>query len=410
MKILHVNKFFDFHGGAEVYMHGLMRYQEALGHEVHAFSTRSIKNLPSKDERFFVKRFDLDKRGSLGNQAQIAANFVWNLEAQKSFGRMLDEIKPDVVHLHNIYHHISTSVLSEIRKRKIPCVQTLHDYKLACPNYRMFTQGSACERCKGGNYQEAIKNKCLSESMLPNVLAAAEMVMTKTVQAYEKTVGIFLCPSQFMKEKMTDWGEPAGKMRLVRNPTDQIEVPAERGGGYLIYAGRLSEEKGLDSFLEAACLFPSLPVKLAGRGPMEAKLRAIVEKHGATHIEFLGFVDPEELKKLRHRAEALVLPTLSYENCSGALLEALASGLPCLATRTGGNPELVEDGKQGYLVTPGSVEDWTRALHRFMATPPEVRDEMGRSGREKIAARHNWNTHTLQVIRCYEEAGAVVRS
>ncbi|HPF95282.1 MAG: glycosyltransferase family 4 protein [Candidatus Magasanikbacteria bacterium] len=406
MKILHVNKFFDFQGGAEVYMHGLMRYQEALGHEVHAFSTHSIKNLPSKDERFFVKRYDLKKKTDLYTQAKIAANFIWNVEAKKALGKMLDEVKPDIIHIHNIYHHLSTSVLAEIRKRKIPCVQTLHDYKLASPNYSMFAHGTICEHSKGGRYYEVVKYKCLSDSTIRNVLAAVEMYMTKTVQSYERTIALFLCPSQFMKEKMIDWGEPASKMRLVRNPTDRVEVAAVRGGGYLIYAGRLSEEKGLESFLEAACLFPSLPVKLAGSGPDEAKLRAIVEKHGASHIEFLGFVDPVTLRELRHRAEALVLPTLSYENCSGSILEAMASGLPCLVTRTGGNPELIEDGKQGFLVTPGSVEDWTRALHRFLATPTEVRDAMGQSGREKVAARHDWHAHTLQVLSCYEEAGA----
>ena len=406
MIILHVNKFFDFNGGAEVYMHGLMRYQEALGHEVHAFSTQSIKNLPSKDERFFVKRFDLSKREGLVTQAQIAANYLWNLEAQKAFGAMLDELKPDVIHLHNIYHHISTSILAEIRKRRIACVQTLHDYKLACPNYKMFTQGSVCERCKGGNYQEAIKNKCLSTSLAPNILAAAEMVMTKTVQSYERTVSVFLCPSQFMREKMIDWGEPSGKMRLARNPTDEIVEPAVRGGGYLLYIGRLSQEKGLESFLEAACLFPSVPVKLAGRGPLEPVLRAIVEKHGAKHIEFLGFVSPEDLVAIRHRAEALVLPTLMYENCSGAILEALASGLPCLVTRVGGNPELVEEGKEGFLVRPGDIEDWTRVLHRFMATPREVRDAMGQSGRQKIQARHRWDQHALEVVEAYRDAGA----
>lgn len=408
MKILHVNKWFTFEGGAEIYMYGLMRYQEALGHEVHVFSTRHVKNLPSEDNKYFVTRHDISERRTKNfvEDAKIASNFIWNLEAKKAFGRMLDEIGPDVIHLHNIYHHLSTSILAEIRKRKIPCVQTLHDYKLACPNYKMFTQGSPCERCKGGNYQEAIKNKCLSTSMASNILAAVEMTMTKTVQSYERTVSIFICPSGFMKEKMTDWGEPGSKMRLVRNPTDHIEEQAVRGGGYIMTASRLSEEKGLASFLEAACLFPSIPVKVAGRGPEEAKLRAIVEKHGASHIEFLGFVDPEEMKRLRYYAEAIALPTLNYENCSGAVLETLAAGLPCLATRIGGNPELVEDEKQGFLVTPGSVEDWTRVLHRFAATPKEVRDAMGKSGREKAAARHNWNDHVLQVARCYEEAGA----
>lgn len=408
MKILHVNKFFDLQGGAEVYMHGLMHQQELMGHEVHAFSTKSHKNLPSQDQKHFVTRYDLTKRHDPVTDIKIAANYLYNLEAKKAFASMLDEVKPDVVHLHNLYNYLSSSLLGEIRKRNIPCVQTLHDYKLACPNYKMYTEGAVCERCKGGKYYESIKHRCSFEGLLPNVLAAAEMYLTKTVQAYEKTVSFFLCPSQFIKEKMIDWGEPASKMRLVRNPTDEISEPALRGGGYLLYSGRLSPEKGLKSFLEAACKFPQLPVKIAGRGPEEAELRKLVAEKGAHHIEFLGFVAPADLIAIRHRAEALVLPTLMYENCSGSVLEGLASGLPCLVTRIGGNPELVEDGKQGFLVTPGDVEDWVRILHRFMATTKEMRDAMAHSAREKIHTRHRWQTHTEGVLQAYRDAGVRV--
>jgi len=405
MKILHVNKFFDLHGGAEVYMHGLMRKQAQLGHEVHVFSTRSIKNVSSEDEKFFVTRYHLDRSDGPITDLKKAGNFIWNLEAENAFGQLVAEVKPDVVHIHNIYHHLSASVLAVIRKQKIPCVQTLHDYKLACPNYRMFTEGSPCERCRDGNYLQAVKHHCLSASLIPNVLAALEMGITKSRQSYERTVQIFLCPSNFMKEKMEDWGEPAKKMRYAPNPTELPEKTAEMGGGYLIYAGRLSQEKGLRSFIEAAAKVPELPIKIAGRGPEDEDLRSFVESVGASHIEFLGFVAPDDLLQLRHRAEALILPTLSYENASGSVLEAMASGLPCIVTRIGGNPELVEDGVNGFLVQPGDSEDWLRALRRFQALPEEARKEMGKKGRAKIEGKRTWNAHVETVLSCYREAG-----
>lgn len=406
MKILHVNKFFDLHGGAEVYMHGLMKIQRALGHEVHAFSTRSPKNIPSEDEKYFVTRYNLDRRDGFFTDLKKAANFIWNVEAKRAFARELDDLKPDVIHLHNLYHHLSSSLLPEIRKRGIPCVQTLHDYKLAAPNYGMFDHGAPCERSKGGKYYNVILHRCLAPGLFPNVLAAAEMYFTKSRQAYEKTVALFLCPSRFMKEKMEDWGEPANKLRYVPNPTDWIDTPAVMGGGYLIYAGRLSVEKGLMSFLEAAVNVPELPVKIAGRGPEEEKLRAFVASKGAHHIEFLGFQSPDVLKRLRHRADALFLPTLSYENASGSVLEAMASGLPCLVTRIGGNPELVEDGVNGFLVRPGDSEDWLRVLRRFQAVPLEARKQMGEAGREKIKHGRTWDQHVQKVMGCYKDAGA----
>jgi glycosyltransferase involved in cell wall biosynthesis len=406
MRILQVNKFFDLHGGAEVYMHGLIRELMKRGHDVHAFSTLGVKNLPSRDEKYFVTRYHLDRSDGLLTDLKKARNFIWNSEARASFARMLDEVKPDVIHLHNLYHHLSSSLLPEITKRGIPCVQTLHDYKLAAPNYGMFDHGAPCERSKGGKYYSVILHRCLAPGLVPNLLAAIEMYFTKFRQAYERTVSIFLCPSRFMKEKMEDWGEPAGKLRYVPNPTDWIDEPAVRGGGYIMYVGRLSVEKGIESFIEASAKIPELPVKICGRGPLEEKLKKLVEEKGAHHIEFLGFVAPVDLQKLRHRAEALVLPTLSYENASGVVLEAMASGLPCLVTRTGGNPELVADGENGYLVKPGDVDDWIRTIRRFLATPAEVRDLMGMKARERIRARHLWADHVDKVMDCYREAGA----
>ncbi len=402
MRILHVNKFFDLHGGAEVYMHELMQKQREAGHEVHAFSTTSEKNLASADAGAFVTRYDLGKRHGLGTDAVIAANYLWNLEARRAMAELLDRIKPDVVHLHNIYNHLSTSVLAPIRKRGIRCVQTLHDYKVVgCANYKMYTQGAPCERCKTGDYRNVVRYRCVNEALLPNVLAALEMGLAKTRLSYEKTVQTFLCPSKFMREKMEDWGQPPGKLTYAPNPTAFPAAPAPRGGGYVLYAGRLSAEKGLRSFVEAAARIPELPVKFVGRGPEESALRTLADQLGATNLEFVGFLPPAELARVRARAEAVLLPTLMYENCSGSLLEAMADGIPCLATRIGGNPELVTDGENGYLVTPGDVDDWVRNLRRFLAAPKEVRDAMGREGRARIHERHTWEAHLRTVLEAY---------
>lgn len=406
MKILQVNKFFDLHGGAEVYMHELSRRLRDAGHEVHAFSTRSERDLPSDDADYFVTRYDLDRREDPRIDFNKAKNFLWNFEAKHAIERLLDDVRPDVVHLHNLYHHLSSSVLAPIRKRRIPCVQTLHDYKLIAPNYALFDHGAICERSQNGRYFNVVKHRCLAPGLLPNLLAAAEMYMTKARQSYERTVNLFLCPSRFLMEKMEDWGEPKSKLRLAPNPADLAPEPATLGGGYLLYTGRLTVEKGLASFLEAACRMPELPVKIAGRGPLEQELRAFVKARGASHIEFLGFLSRRELEPLRRRAEALVLPSIWFENASLALLEAMGAGLPCLTTRIGGNPELVEDGVNGFLALPNNAEDWHRVLRRFQATTPEVRRKMGEAGREKVRKRHSWDRHLDLIESYYFEAGA----
>jgi len=404
MRILHVNKFFDLHGGAETYLHGLIKAEREAGHEVHVFSTQGATNFPTPDAKYFVPRLAMHRRQGPWRDLGKAINFIWNIQAERSLARMLDEVKPDLLHLHNIYHHLSSSILKPIRERRLPCVMTLHDYKLANPVYSMFDRNGVCEHAKGGRYFEIVQRRCAAPDFFANALTAFEMWMTKRQQSYEKTVQLFLCPSRFMKKTMEEWGEPTDQLRYLPNPTDLPEEIAPGGGGYLLYAGRVSAEKGLDSFLRAAAQVPELPIKIAGRGPEDERLRALARSLHAPHIEFLGFISPEELAVVRRRAEALILPSISFENASGSLLEAMASGLPCLTTRIGGNPELVEDGVNGFLVTPGDAEDWIHTLQRFSALPVEVRHEMGMAGREKIIQHHLWSQHLEGLMEFYREA------
>ncbi len=400
MRILHINKFFDFHGGAEVYLQELVERQRAAGHEVAVLATKKPGSTPTPYDVVFPEYHAYDRREGPIKDAKKALDYVWNREAKRATKTMIDRFRPNVIHVHNLYHHLSTSVLAPIRASGIRCVQTLHDYKLVCPNYKLYTENTICERCKGGRYREAIVHGCLG-SFLPNALAVIEMNVTKARQSYEKTVHRFLCPSRFMQSTMIEWGEPEEKMRYLPNPTHVPARVAMRGGGYLLFAGRLYPEKGLASVLEALAEFPDVSLWITGRGPEEAKLKMIVDAKGLASVRFLGFVPPEQLSEIRDRAEALVLPTLMHENASGALLEAMAAGLPCLTTRVGGNPELVEDGVNGLLAEAGSVSDWKRVLHAFRAATPEQRTAWGVAGRAKVIDRFTWERHLAALEQAY---------
>lgn len=401
MKILHVNKFFDLRGGAEFYVHELMAHQKKQGHEVHVFATRSEKETGSEDEKYFVKRHAYDRIEGPIKDLQKAADFIWNARAAKSLSRMLSDIKPDVIHLHNIYHHLSTSLLAEIRRSKIPCVQTLHDYKLACPNYKMFTEGKICERCKGGRYSQAIRHDCLN-GILFDMLAVGEMEMTKFRQSYEKTVRTFICPSEFMKNKMAEWGEPPSKLKHIANPVDIPEkVSSERGTGSYVYLGRLSQEKGVEVIIRAFARVPSAELLVVGQGPEQLSLQRLAEEHSASNIKFLGFQTGEALISYRSKARALVMPTLMYENSSLSILEALADGVPVIGSDIGGIPELVKDGVNGFLVQSGKVDAWIEALEQMDSFDLKQRIEMGDAGREIAIKNHNWEKHLKELERVY---------
>lgn len=401
MRILHVNKFFDLRGGAETYLHELMARQAARGHEVHALSTRFSGNLPSPDDRLFVTRHDYSRSEGAAKDARKAAAFIWNGEARRAMRQAIAEHRPDVIHLHNIYHHLSSSILGVIRKSGVPCVQTLHDFKLACPNYRMFTEGAICERCKGGHYLQAVKHHCLWPTFSGNMLAAVEMGLTKATQAYERTVSVFLCPSQFMADKMREWGEPPSKLKLLRNPADPGGKLAAQDGGYLLYAGRLSAEKGIETVIRAVARIPECNLKIAGTGPEEARLKQLVEMLGARNIVFLGFVRRDGNLELWDRAQALVVPSIWYENASIAVLEAMSQGLPVIASRTGGLPEQVEHQLTGVLVPPGEADAWESAIRNFLSLPPDWRKQMGQASRQRVADVFGWDKHLQQLEEVY---------
>ena len=407
MKILHINKFFDLHGGAEIAVHNVMKRQRDLGHEVHIFSTSSPKNEFSEDAAYFVERFDYATQEGARKDLRKAASYIWNREAQHAVERMLEVIQPDVIHLHNLYHHLSTSVLEPIRRSKIPCVQTLHDYKLACPNYKMFTEGSVCERCRGGRYTEAITHHCLSSSSIANVLAAFEMGMTKFQQSYERTVQTFLCPSQFMVDKMAAWGEPPGKLVYHPNAVELSSRPATRDGGYVFAAGRLSPEKGFDVLIRAAARIPTLTVKIAGIGPEESRLRMLATSLSATNVQFLGFLRRSEHAEVWSRAIAHAMPSLNYENAPLSILDAMADGLPILGSRIGGIPEMVVDQGNGFLVEAGNVDAWADALATFSALSEPERTRMAEESRRLVVEKFSWERHLKQLFALYRQAGAV---
>lgn len=398
-----INKFFDLHDGVDIYTHRTMVELRKRGHETHIFSTRSPKNVATPDAARFVERYNFDRREGWRKDAVKAANFLWNRQAEKAMRLTLDELKPDVVHLHNVYHHLTTSILKPIRESGAVCVQTLHDYKLACPNYKMYTENAVCERCKGGYYLEAVKHRCLYGGFAGNMLAAFEMGMTKATQAYEKTVRTFICPSRFMLDKMREWGEPPGKLEYLPNPVDVPEAtPAERCTGPLVYIGRLYPEKGIDVLVRAVANTPGARLDVVGDGVMRKSLEDLTSDLRATdRIRFLGFKTGQELTDIRNTARALCVPSVWYENAPLTVLEAMASGLPIIASNIGGLPELVEDGVSGFLVKTGNVDAWMEAVQQMDAFSVEQRREMGDAGRAFVSSNMNWEKHLTELERIY---------
>jgi len=429
MKILQINKFFYLRGGTERYLFQLSELLEKNGHQVISFSMADSRNLPSKFSNFFAAKVNLESL----NPVSILKLFR-NGDAVRKLSALIEQEKPDIAHLHNIAHQLSPSIIRVLKDHKIPIVQTLHDYKLICPNYRLYSKNEFCTACKGGRYYQCFFRACMKGSRAKSFLAMLEAYIHQTVLKSYAAVDMFLAPSRFMAEICQSFGVPGEKIKVINNftplenltgdnitesspvisasvkfdkndtfltgfthPVGNLTVP---GGEYLLYFGRLSEEKGLDVLLAAAArLKEPIKIKLVGAGPSYQKYEEMVARYdlGGT-VELMGPKYGDELKALLDGAAATLAPSIWPENMPMSVLESLAAGIPVIASRVGGLPEIIEDGVNGFLAHPGDAADLAEALRRFSSADKAV---LGRNARNS-AIKFSAKDHYAKILNIYE--------
>jgi glycosyltransferase involved in cell wall biosynthesis len=388
--VLLVNKFYHDVGKSGGVGRYLLQEEEDLtqaGWRVVPFATRDQDARPSPWDRFFVTSRDYARPRFGGGAAADAASLVWNREAARSLDALLREVRPDVAHLHNIYHHLSPSILPVLRRHGIPVVMTLHDLRLLCPAIHMLRQGQVCERCKGGRFWEAVVGRCVKDSRPASALAALETAHQWRRRLYPRAVSQFLCPSAFYAAKYREWGYPAVKLRHLPNFVDTTiwdpdRLPAAPARDCYLYFGRLGREKGLTTLLEAQSLWERaaaaggpavLPLEIAGTGPVEADLRRRAADLGLTTVAFRGNLATADLRAALARARFSVLPSEWYENGPMAALESLAAGVPLVGTDIGGIPEMIVDGVTGVIAPPRDPAGLLAAMQRAAGLPEGAR-------------------------------------
>jgi glycosyltransferase involved in cell wall biosynthesis len=401
MRILVVNKFFWPKGGSERVMFDLLAGYEAAGHDTVHFSMRSSRNRESPWAHRFVSEVAWDERGP-GARLRAAARVVWSREAAAALRALVREARPDVAHLHNFHHQLSPSIVDALREESVPCVHTLHDYKVICPNYLLYTEGRVCERCRGGRFHHAVLHRCVRDEVGPSLVAAIEMTVQRLRGTLRRGIRTFVSPSTFLARKLEEFGWPADRVRVVPNGVDPSRFAvADRPGSGFLYAGRLSREKGLGTLFAAVDRASGVRLAVAGEGPAEEELR----RSASARIELAGHLERKELLARLRGARALVLPSEWYENAPLAALEALASGVPVVASRIGGNPEIVRDGETGLLFEPGDAEGLAERLRRLEADP-QLAQRLGRRGREIVEREYSLSTQVSRMLGILEEVAS----
>lgn len=352
MKILLANKFYYRRGGDCIYMLNLEKLLKAHGHEVAVFAMDYPENLDTPWKKYFPK--------NMSKLMAFSRPFGAH-EVKSKFKKLLDDFKPDVVHLNNVHTQLSPVMAELAHQRGIKVVWTLHDYKLLCPRYDCLKNGNTiCETCFNGDKKACLDNKCMKGSKLASFIGYKEAVVWNR-ERLEVCTDVFICPSQFMADKMVQGGFSKSKMQTLCNFIDvekcryshtdlsdsTVSVLLPKKENYYCFIGRLSHEKGAKTLIEAA---NQLPYKLViiGGGPLMDELKAVAH----TNIEFVGFKQWDDIKQLVGKARFSVIPSEWYENNPLSVIEAQCLGTPVLGANIGGIPELTD-----YTFSSGNIAD-----------------------------------------------------
>lgn len=382
MRILLVNKFHYRKGGAETYYLTVGSELERMGHEVAYFSMRHPDNLPCEWDKYFVTQREYNNVKNPLKAARDGMALIYSPEAKRNFQALCEEFRPDVVHLNNVHRQITLSILDApyLRENKVPVFYTAHDYVTVCPGYLMLDgDGRVCDAClEDGRYRHCIEGRCVKGSRAKSALAAMEASFNRAHKS-NRRIDRVIAPSRFMRSKLIEGGWPEDKVVFLQNFADDAILDRATNAGadatdrenpYLLFFGRLSVEKGVDTLLRAFdAALPSLPQNMrlvvVGDGPDAAEFKALASSLGcASRIEFAGYQTGGALQAYVERASLAIASSRWRENMPYSIVEAFAAGTPVVGTDIGGIPELVNEGKTGFICEPGDVQSMADAISR----------------------------------------------
>jgi glycosyltransferase involved in cell wall biosynthesis len=403
MKILQINKFHFLKGGSERYVFSLSELLCADGHEVLHFSMQHPENVPDKDADLFVSYMDMHRFHPLH-----ILKFFYNYEAVRKLRQLIRRERPDIAHLHNIAHQLTPAIIRVLKKEGIPVVMTLHDYKLVCPNSQLYNKTGNCERCRGGKYYNCLRYSCLHNSRALSFLGMLEAYLNRLITDYYNEVDFFIAPSKYMKEAMIRFGLPAEKLCVIYNflSAEWLSKPSatSQSDPYLLYYGRLSEEKGVSDLIAAMERVTDRALKLiiAGTGPQSQSLADIIKEKGLVdRVSLAGFVKGAELDSLIGGALATVMPSRWPENMPYSLLEAMALGKINIVAKVGGLPEMIEEGVNGFLFSPGNITELAEKIDYLASIDINKRVGLEKKARAK-AQEMNGKAHLAELLEKYQ--------
>ncbi len=375
MKVLIVNKFLHPNGGSETYIFEIGRCLETMGHEVQYFGMEHEGRVVGNHAGVYADDIDFHNNTRSGRivdgirKLTYPFKIIHSRTNARKMMLLLEDFKPDIVHFNNINFQLTPSVIEAvadydiIHKTQTKVVYTAHDSQWVCPGHllRVPSDGRRCFDCEGGRFINCVRNRCIHGSRIRSLVGAFEAWYYRKHETYS-LVDIIICPSNFMKRTLETDPELRGKCIVMHNFVPGYDPDIRKSGDgspYVLYFGRYSDEKGLDTLLKVCEDLKEVKFVFAGSGPLKSEIDRL------DNITDVGFKNGDELKSLITGARFTVFPSECQENCSFTVLESVAYETPVIASNTGGTPELVKDGINGMLFNPGDEETLSELVRQM---------------------------------------------
>lgn len=330
------------------------------------------------------------------NRLALAAGTIWSSRTSREISAAIREFRPDVIHVHNTFPLISPSLYWAADAERIPVVQTLHNFRLLCPQAMFLREGRICESCLGRAPLPGMIHGCYRDSRTQTAAAGAMLTVHRALGTWRRAVTRYIALNEFCRDKFVAGGLPAERIAIKPNFVDH-GPPDEIAREGFLFVGRLSSEKGLPTLLDAVARLPGAQLRVAGEGPEAAVLQ------GVTGVAWLGRLAAEGVRRQMNAAAALVVPSISYETFGLVVIEAFACGTPVIASRIGALAGLVEDGITGLLFEPGNAADLAEKMKWALAHPAEMA-QMGRNARLEYERSHTADRNYRLLMNIYQEA------
>jgi glycosyltransferase involved in cell wall biosynthesis len=431
MQIVFCNKYFFLNGGVEKYLYDVMNYLSARGHTTIPFSVRYAGTWPSPYQDYFLappgdpeQALWANIRFSPANILRFLDRSTYSFEARIKLNRLLKAVHgADIAYILNIYNYMSPSIIHTLKRHHIPVVMQIGDYNLLCPSYSLLRDGRPCTLCVRGQYYHGLQHRCVKKNLAASAVRVSAMYIQRLLGLYE-LVDAFVVPCEFMKNKLLEGGVSEYKMQVLHYPVERrqgmrkrrgereregrregeikseerihvLQYPIERTVApdkawhkkdYILYFGRLSFEKGIDTLIGAfQKLNPSIDLYIIGRSydGEEERLKRLIEPHVQNRIHFLGFQSGQTLMCWIAEALFSVVPSRWYDNAPISTYESFMNGTPVLASRIGGIPEQVQEGVTGRLFEPDSCDDLAQKMGEMLANRDHLL-KMGIAGQDYV--------------------------